>query len=118
MPTTSPGWMPEGSSTSRVSSVVRGSPYWRGVAAASTYSHRGVMTPTPNARWLGLIRCNCKQTPPVTGSCLSRSGGSDLHGAGDKCEPAPADTGSRTPYYATNLLPLLIFGEDFCWSVD
>src|SRR4051794_21359967 len=27
-----------------------------GVAAASTYSHRGVMTATPNDTWLGLIR--------------------------------------------------------------
>ena len=27
-----------------------------GVAAASTYSQRGVMTPTPNETWLGLTR--------------------------------------------------------------
>ena len=39
-----------GSSSSSVSSVICGSPNSRGVAAASTYNQRGVMTPTPNAR--------------------------------------------------------------------
>ena len=29
----------------------------RGVAAASTYSHRGVITPIPNATSLGLTKC-------------------------------------------------------------
>ncbi len=48
MPTMSPGWMRDGSSGSSVSSVMIGSPYSAGVAAASTYSQRGVMTPMPN----------------------------------------------------------------------
>ena len=38
------------SNDSRVSSVMRGRPYAAGVAAASTNSQRGVMTPTPKER--------------------------------------------------------------------
>ena len=54
MPTTSPGptWL--SSNGSRHSSTRIGSPHLRGVAAASTYSQRGVMTATPNEKWLGL----------------------------------------------------------------
>src|SRR3954467_10623301 len=57
MPTTSPAETVVGSQASSVSSVMIGSPYRSGVAAASTYSHRGVITPTPNAKALGLMRC-------------------------------------------------------------
>ena len=39
-----------------VSSTMTGSPNSSGVAAAMTYSQRGVMTPTPNDTWLGLTR--------------------------------------------------------------
>src|SRR5215471_347388 len=63
MPTTSPLETVSGFQRSRVSSVTIGSPYDSGVAAASTYSHRGVMTPTPNDRLLGLMRCTFIQTP-------------------------------------------------------
>ena len=41
---------------SSVSSTRWGSPHCVPVAAARTYSHRGVMTATPNDTWLGLIR--------------------------------------------------------------
>src|SRR4051812_46966445 len=57
MPTTSPAETVVGSQGSSVSSVIIGSPYCSGVAAASTYNHRGVITPTPNAKALGLMRC-------------------------------------------------------------
>jgi hypothetical protein len=40
----------------RVSSTTRGSPQWAGVAAATTYCQRGVMTATPNDTSLGLTR--------------------------------------------------------------
>src|SRR3989338_2728594 len=63
MPTTSPADMVVGSQASRVSSVMMGSPYFSGVAAASTYSQRGVITPTPNAKALGLMRCTFIRTP-------------------------------------------------------
>src|SRR5262252_3121609 len=63
MPTTSPLETVSGFQRSSVSSVTIGSPYDSGVAAASTYSHRGVMTPTPNERLLGLMRCTFIQTP-------------------------------------------------------
>src|SRR3954470_23263926 len=56
MPTMSPAVMTPGSNGSRVSSIRRGSPNVAGVAEASTYSHRGVMTPIPKETWLGLIR--------------------------------------------------------------
>ena len=51
------------SSGSSVSSVMTGSPYWRGVAPAMTNNQRGVMTPTPKETWLGLTRCTCKCGP-------------------------------------------------------
>ena len=41
---------------SSVSSTMIGSPQAVPVAAASTYSQRGVMTATPNDTWLGLTR--------------------------------------------------------------
>src|SRR5687767_2824355 len=56
MPTTSPGFTAERSNCSSVSSTITGSPNRGGVAAASTNSHRGVMTAVPNDRWLGLTR--------------------------------------------------------------
>src|SRR3954471_2669126 len=56
MPTMSPAVMMLGSNGSSVSSIRRGSPNVAGVAEASTYSHRGVMTPIPKETWLGLIR--------------------------------------------------------------
>lgn len=51
MPTTSPFLNVVGSSGSSVSSSRCGSPYACGVAAARTYSQRGVMTPMPNDTW-------------------------------------------------------------------
>src|ERR1700677_1747724 len=48
--------MPEGTSASRVSSTMTGSPNDPGVAAASTYSQRGVITAVPKEWSLGLIR--------------------------------------------------------------
>jgi hypothetical protein len=36
---------------------MHGSPWLAGVAAASTYNQRGVMTPIPNEASLGLTRC-------------------------------------------------------------
>src|SRR5262245_38152609 len=77
------------------------------------------MTPTPNARWLGLIRCTCKQTPPVTTAgeplsvvptCMDPVIGCETRG--------PPSAGSRDALLCGNLLPLLIFGEDFVWSAD
>src|SRR3954465_3208708 len=56
MPTMSPGCTVSMSKDSRVSSVIRGCPHHSGVAAARTKSHRGVITPTPKERWLGLTR--------------------------------------------------------------
>src|SRR3954463_12165438 len=56
MPTMSPAVMMLGSNGSSVSSIRRGSPNVAGVAEASTYSHRGVMTPIPKETWLGVIR--------------------------------------------------------------
>ena len=47
-PTTSPGASCAASKGSSVSSATIGSPHREGVAAASTYSHRGVMTAVPN----------------------------------------------------------------------
>src|ERR1044072_9402563 len=63
IPTTSPDETVAGSQASSVSSVIRGSPYDSGVAAARTYSHRGVITPTPKLRALGLMRCTFIQSP-------------------------------------------------------
>ncbi len=48
MPTTSPAAMTDGSKLSSVSSISSGVPNDSGVAAASTYNQRGVMTPMPN----------------------------------------------------------------------
>src|SRR5439155_22704390 len=56
IPTTSPGAMIAGSIGTSVSSTRFGSPHREPVAAASTYSQRGVMTATPKETWLGLIR--------------------------------------------------------------
>src|SRR5262245_36865227 len=56
MPTTSPGATARGSNGSSVSSTIAGVPYSAGVAPASTYSQRGVITAVPNDRSLGLIR--------------------------------------------------------------
>jgi hypothetical protein len=44
------------SKRSRVLSVMHGRPYEVGVAPARANSHRGVITPTPNDRWLGFTR--------------------------------------------------------------
>src|SRR5712691_9177087 len=57
MPTMSPALIVEMSMASSVSSTMRGGPYDSGVAPASTYSQRGVITPMPNDTWLGLTRC-------------------------------------------------------------
>src|SRR5580658_9100995 len=57
MPTMSPGWMVSGTICSSDSSTRIGSPASRGVAAASTNSHRGVMTAVPKELSLGLTRC-------------------------------------------------------------
>jgi hypothetical protein len=48
--------MRSGIRLSRVSSQISGSPNSIGVAVASTYSQRGVMTAVPNAESLGLIK--------------------------------------------------------------
>src|SRR5690348_9597704 len=56
MPTMSPACTASTSNGSSVSSTMCGRPYAAGVAPASTKSHRGVMTPTPNDKWLGLTR--------------------------------------------------------------
>src|SRR3954468_19951565 len=63
MPTTSPEDTVAGFQGSRVSSVIIGSPYFSGVAAARTYNHRGVITPTPNDKALGLMRWTFIQSP-------------------------------------------------------
>src|SRR4029450_6847394 len=52
----SPGCTLDMSNGASVSSVMRGRPYEVGVAPARTNSHRGVITPTPNDRWLGFTR--------------------------------------------------------------
>src|SRR5437868_12764399 len=57
IPTTSPLAIWSRSIGSKVSSRIFGSPHVVPVAAARTYSQRGVMTATPNDRLLGLIRC-------------------------------------------------------------
>src|SRR6185437_4876413 len=56
MPTTSPGDRAAGSMGSNVSSTTCGSPHRVPVAAARTYSQRGVMTATPNEASLGLTK--------------------------------------------------------------
>src|ERR1035437_953103 len=56
MPTISPGWMVSGTICSSDSSTRMGSPAVRGVAAARTNSHRGVMTAVPKELSLGLTR--------------------------------------------------------------
>src|SRR6185312_5251488 len=56
MPTTSPGLMLSGTILSSDSSTRMGAPADSGVAAASTNSHRGVMTAVPNELSLGLTR--------------------------------------------------------------
>src|SRR6266487_5758793 len=56
MPTTSPASMDRTSTDSSVSSTRCGSPHRVPVAAARTYSQRGVMTATPNDSSLGLMR--------------------------------------------------------------
>ena len=56
IPTTSPGCTCCASNTSSVSSQMIGLPKRAGVAAASTYSHRGVITAVPNETWLGFTR--------------------------------------------------------------
>src|SRR5690349_9210855 len=56
MPTTSPGSIVASSSGSSVSSTMNGSPHRSPVAAASTYSQRGVITATPKDCVLGLTR--------------------------------------------------------------
>src|SRR5438477_5413334 len=64
MPTTSPLAMTLGSTWSSVSSIRFGSPQRDPVAAASTYSHRGVITATPNDNSLGLMRWTRALTGP------------------------------------------------------
>src|SRR6266576_4004085 len=49
--------MLSGSRCCSVSSQMRGSPNVRGVAPASTYNQRGVITAVPKAVSLGLTRC-------------------------------------------------------------
>ncbi len=57
IPTVSPGATLATSKGSSVSSAIRGVPKCGGVAAANTYSQRGVMTAVPNETSLGLTRC-------------------------------------------------------------
>src|SRR5678815_4764495 len=52
----SPPLMVSRASGSSVSSIMRGGLYAAGVAAPRTKSQRGVITPTPNERWLGFTR--------------------------------------------------------------
>jgi len=56
MPTTSPGAIASTASGSSVSSTIYGSPQRLPVAAAKTYSQRGVITATPKDRVLGFTR--------------------------------------------------------------
>src|ERR1017187_7070764 len=56
IPTMSPGFIEPGTSSSSVSSQMIGSPNGLGVAAARTYSQRGVITAVPKAISLGLTR--------------------------------------------------------------
>src|SRR3569833_171999 len=56
MPTMSPGWILSGTICSRDSSMRIGVPADTGVAAASTKSHRGVITAVPKELSLGLTR--------------------------------------------------------------
>ncbi len=51
------------SKRSSVSSTIRGVPKRSGVAAASTYNHRGVITAVPNDKSLGLTRCTRTRAP-------------------------------------------------------
>src|SRR5947207_8161859 len=74
IPTTSPAWTLAESQGSNVSSVISGSPYESGVAAARTYNHRGVITPTPNDRPLGLMRCTVIQSPVSNRYAAFRAG--------------------------------------------
>src|SRR5262245_21852172 len=64
MPTTSPALTWVGLNGSRVSSTILGAPKSAGVAAASTYGQRGVITAVPNERSLGLTRCTRTRLPP------------------------------------------------------
>ena len=64
MPTMSPGWMVSGTICSSDSSTRMGSPATRGVAAASTNSHRGVMTAVPKELSLGLTRWTRTEIQP------------------------------------------------------
>src|SRR4029453_6680725 len=57
----SPACTPSTSNGSKVSSTICGRPYTAGVAPANTKSQRGVMTPTPNDKWLGLTRWTVMQ---------------------------------------------------------
>src|SRR5215216_2867598 len=63
MPTMSPALTDAKSRGSSVSSAMLGVPYLAGVAPASTNSQRGVITPTPNERWLGLTRWTITEYP-------------------------------------------------------
>src|SRR6266481_8393267 len=56
--------MRSGSIWLRVSSTRMGSPKLLGVAPASTYCQRGVMTAVPNDTWLGLIRWTFTRSAP------------------------------------------------------
>jgi hypothetical protein len=55
-PTTSPWATVAGSNASSVSSTIDAVPYFAGVADASTYIQRGVITAVPKERSLGLTR--------------------------------------------------------------
>src|SRR6516225_8727987 len=70
MPTTSPDAIVETSIRSSVSSTRQGSPHSVPVAAANTYSQRGVITATPNDKSLGLIRWT--REPTITSRCFWR----------------------------------------------
>jgi hypothetical protein len=52
---------------------MRGGLYAAGVAAPSTNSQRGVITPTPNERWLGFTRWTVIALEP-TEAAIARTG--------------------------------------------
>src|SRR5450755_4701282 len=73
MPTASPFFICSGSICSSVSSTRIGSPKLRGVAAASTYCQRGVITAVPNETLLGFTRCTFTTSHPLCDELLANS---------------------------------------------
>src|ERR1039458_4355966 len=71
MPTMSPACIVSGTICSRDSSTRMGSPAICGVAAASTNSHRGVITAVPNELSLGLTRCTLNESYLLRASVLA-----------------------------------------------